>query len=548
MSKYKNLSYSILTVTDINSQIPFRDSTKNLKFSLSTATANTTMTLQFSGTSNTTLTIPDISDTIETLARTSTLTNKTLTLPTIASYTKGSGVVTIPASTAAVSTLTATETFSNKIVVAPIVDEGPIRFGTTTITDPRVVSIGARAFDGMALTGNVTISDCIVVGFENSTSSSDSQLSLLFGRGIEFRNPGGYTGIRNSNIIGTYAHGENPTLYNTGTSYGSGFFYVAIGYKANSKSGNPGTTSTLGNVLIGAYIYNPDTSIGLVSVTAVGHKVAQYNSGITDAVLVGARCFEYMHANRTIAIGCYAARTALSEFNTFIGYNVNAKSSTVANSVAIGSGATGSSNGVSIGYGSGATIAAETTERPIVIGYMAGSVLTNPNFVIGSTTPLIYRMTSTSPLTFAANVTVSTGKKITLGGSVSGAVSITSTATSATAFVLPSAAPVAVGQRFTRGGWTSNRVNYPVLSISTSTAITSSAYLVVSTNTTIITVTLPSASSVPGREFKIAARGSADVTVTRSGSDTISGNASFTLVPGQSRSIISDGVSAWIVL
>ena len=76
-----------------------------------------------------------------------------------------------------------------------------------------------------------------------------------------------------------------------------------------------------------------------------------------------------------------------------------------------------------------------------------------------------------------------------------------------------------------------------------STALTDYVYLVAGSHAG----TLPTASS-NSNQYTIKNNHSADITVTRAGSDTIEGTTSITIAPEDSVDLISNGTNAWSVI
>jgi hypothetical protein len=87
-------------------------------------------------------------------------------------------------------------------------------------------------------------------------------------------------------------------------------------------------------------------------------------------------------------------------------------------------------------------------------------------------------------------------------------------------------------------------VDDPVI-VTTNTTLTGAYSFVIANSGAGITITLPSANAFPGQRFRIANKGAGNLTVARSGSDTISGNTSVTLAQYKAYEFESDGAGVW---
>jgi len=86
----------------------------------------------------------------------------------------------------------------------------------------------------------------------------------------------------------------------------------------------------------------------------------------------------------------------------------------------------------------------------------------------------------------------------------------------------------------------------PYAAKSTDYTLTSSDYLIKAT-TTGITITLPTAVGIEGKDFVIKNTASGDITLATDGSETIDGSASAAIVTFSSLTVASDGAN-WIIV
>ncbi len=89
--------------------------------------------------------------------------------------------------------------------------------------------------------------------------------------------------------------------------------------------------------------------------------------------------------------------------------------------------------------------------------------------------------------------------------------------------------------------------NETVNIVSANVTLTDAYQFVVANSGSGFTITLPSAAANPGKKYYISNKGAGTITIGKTGSDTIKGATSITMVQYKSYLIMSDGVDMWHV-
>jgi hypothetical protein len=92
-------------------------------------------------------------------------------------------------------------------------------------------------------------------------------------------------------------------------------------------------------------------------------------------------------------------------------------------------------------------------------------------------------------------------------------------------------------------------VSVAVASTATSITLSNTNYIVIGTNGTAITLTLPAAASNAGRMYIIKSAGAGDVTIDGNAAETIDGLPTYTIAGGGniSKTIVSDGTNWYVI-